>query len=296
MDEVRDDQGPLWGRGLAENHELHPLGDTVEEGDESLQDRVVHGAAVSHETVIVLELGAGEASAPCGLLPSSCPLVVALKPATHPVTPSTPETRPFLGTPPSPRSTPGQRPSAPHQDLAERAILQVSEMLRQLQGLQVVEQQGHLALLLFHGVPLGHLPLPLVCGARGAGAVSPLLEMPHTHVDMPLELIENLHNVPSPRTPAIAPSSCTLRMIMEDVLCARHCARRWGYRDEQDTVPAPEELTGYGGRQTQKQTIIKQCGTCTGFCTKCHRGTERGTNSALEGPGTSEPTDISHLS
>lgn len=70
VDEVRDDQGPLWGRGLAENHELHPLGDTVEEGDESLQDRVVHGAAVSHETVIVLELESGEASAPCGLLSS----------------------------------------------------------------------------------------------------------------------------------------------------------------------------------------------------------------------------------
>lgn len=75
--------------------------------------------------------------------------------------------------------------------------------------------------------------------------MSPLLEMPDTHVDTPLELTENLHNVPSPRIPAISPSSCTLHMIMEDVLCARHCARRWGYRDEQDTVPAPEELTGY---------------------------------------------------
>ena len=40
-------------------------------------------------------------------------------------------------------------------------------MCRQLQGLQVVKQQGHLALLLFHGVPLGHLPLPLVGGAGG---------------------------------------------------------------------------------------------------------------------------------
>ena len=40
-------------------------------------------------------------------------------------------------------------------------------MCRQLQGLQVVKQQGHLALRLFHGVPLGHLPLPLVGGAGG---------------------------------------------------------------------------------------------------------------------------------
>jgi hypothetical protein len=56
MDEVCDDQCPLRGCGLAENHELHPLGDAVEEGDESFQDRVVHRTAMSHETVIVLEL------------------------------------------------------------------------------------------------------------------------------------------------------------------------------------------------------------------------------------------------
>lgn len=79
MDEVRDDQGPLWGCGLAENHELHPLRDTIEKGDESLQDGVVHSAAVGHETVVVLELGGGRgaASVPCGPLPlamtSPCP-------------------------------------------------------------------------------------------------------------------------------------------------------------------------------------------------------------------------------
>lgn len=75
VDKVRDDQRPLRGRGLAEDHQLHPLRDTVEEGDESLQDRVVHGAAVSHETVIVLELGAGVASAPLGPSPHGWPLL-----------------------------------------------------------------------------------------------------------------------------------------------------------------------------------------------------------------------------
>jgi hypothetical protein len=57
MHEVRDDQRPLRGCGLAEDHELDPLRDTVEEGDESLQDRVVYGAAMSHKAVVVLELG-----------------------------------------------------------------------------------------------------------------------------------------------------------------------------------------------------------------------------------------------
>lgn len=39
--------------------------------------------------------------------------------------------------------------------------------------------------------------------------MSPLLEMPHTHADTPLKLTKDLHNVPSPRTPAISPLSCT---------------------------------------------------------------------------------------
>lgn len=67
VDEVCDDQGPLWGCGLAENHELHPLRDTIEQGDESLQNGVVHSAAVGHKTVVVLELGGrgwGAASVP----------------------------------------------------------------------------------------------------------------------------------------------------------------------------------------------------------------------------------------
>lgn len=75
VDKVRDDQGTLRGRGLAEDHELHPLGDTVEKGDEPLQDRVVHRAAMSHKTVIVLELGVGVASAPSGLSPHRWPLL-----------------------------------------------------------------------------------------------------------------------------------------------------------------------------------------------------------------------------
>lgn len=50
-------------------------------------------------------------------------------------------------------------------------------MFCQLHRLQVIKQQGHLALFLFHGVPLGHLALPFVGGAGGAGVVSPVLEM-----------------------------------------------------------------------------------------------------------------------
>lgn len=59
MHEVCDDQRPLRGCGLAEDHELDPLRDTVEEGDESLQNRIVYSAAMSHKAVIVLELGTG---------------------------------------------------------------------------------------------------------------------------------------------------------------------------------------------------------------------------------------------
>lgn len=51
-----DDGGSLRGRRLAEHHELDPLGDTVEEGDETLQDWVIHRAAVHHEAVVVLKL------------------------------------------------------------------------------------------------------------------------------------------------------------------------------------------------------------------------------------------------
>lgn len=55
-DEVGDDGGPLRGSGLAEHHELDPLGDTVEKGDETLQDWVFHCAAVHHKAVVVLKL------------------------------------------------------------------------------------------------------------------------------------------------------------------------------------------------------------------------------------------------
>lgn len=55
-DEVADDDGSLLGRGLAEHHELDPLGDAVEEGDEALQDGIIHRAAVHHKAVVVLEL------------------------------------------------------------------------------------------------------------------------------------------------------------------------------------------------------------------------------------------------
>lgn len=51
-----DDGRSLWGSGLAEHHELDPLGDTVEKGDKTLQDGVVHGAAVHHKAVVVLKL------------------------------------------------------------------------------------------------------------------------------------------------------------------------------------------------------------------------------------------------
>ena len=59
-DEVRYDSGPLGRGGLAEHHELDPLGHAVEEGDEALQHGVVHGAAVHHKAVVVLELQGGE--------------------------------------------------------------------------------------------------------------------------------------------------------------------------------------------------------------------------------------------
>lgn len=51
-----DDVGPLRGGGLAEHHELDPLGDAVEERDEALQDGVIHRAAVHHKAVVVLKL------------------------------------------------------------------------------------------------------------------------------------------------------------------------------------------------------------------------------------------------
>ncbi len=54
-----DDSSSLRGRGLAEYHELDPLGDAVEEGDEALQDGVIHCAAVHHEAVVVLKLKEG---------------------------------------------------------------------------------------------------------------------------------------------------------------------------------------------------------------------------------------------
>lgn len=51
-----DDDSSLRGGGLAEHHELDPLRDAVEESDETLQDGVVHRAAVRHKAVVVLEL------------------------------------------------------------------------------------------------------------------------------------------------------------------------------------------------------------------------------------------------
>lgn len=51
-----DDGSSLRGSGLAEHHELDPLRDAVEESDETLQDGVVHGAAMHHKAVVVLEL------------------------------------------------------------------------------------------------------------------------------------------------------------------------------------------------------------------------------------------------
>lgn len=55
-DEVGDDGRSLRSRRLAEHHELDPLGDAVKERDETLQDGVIHGAAVHHEAVVVLKL------------------------------------------------------------------------------------------------------------------------------------------------------------------------------------------------------------------------------------------------
>lgn len=174
MDEVGDDQGTLGGGGLAKDHELNPLGDAVEQGDEPLQHGVVHGAAMSHKTVIILELGE-EVRWDGGLR------VLPLPRAT-----ATPYKLP-------PHRSPKLVPNHPgsHQYLAERAILQVSEVFCQLQRLQVVKEQRHLALLLGRGVPLCHLPLPFVRGTgRGrTGVMSPSLHCyclwrTQTHTDM----------------------------------------------------------------------------------------------------------------
>lgn len=51
-----DDGSSLGGGGLAEHHELDPLGDTVEKGDETLQDGVIHCAAMHHKAMVVLKL------------------------------------------------------------------------------------------------------------------------------------------------------------------------------------------------------------------------------------------------
>lgn len=55
-----DDGSSLWGGGLAEHHELDPLGDAVEESDETLQDGIVHRAAMHHKAVVVLKLKRGK--------------------------------------------------------------------------------------------------------------------------------------------------------------------------------------------------------------------------------------------
>lgn len=59
-------------------------------------------------------------------------------------------------------------PRDTHQDLAEGFVLQESEVLRQLAGVEVVEQQRHFPLLGHRRHTLGHLPLPLV-GRPGRG-------------------------------------------------------------------------------------------------------------------------------
>lgn len=53
---MRDDGGSLRRGRLAEHHELDPLGDAVKEGDEALQDGVIHRAAVHDEAMVVLKL------------------------------------------------------------------------------------------------------------------------------------------------------------------------------------------------------------------------------------------------
>lgn len=58
-DEVGDDGCSLRGGWLAEHHELDPLGDAVEKGDEAFQDGVIHCAAVHHKAVVVLKLKEG---------------------------------------------------------------------------------------------------------------------------------------------------------------------------------------------------------------------------------------------
>lgn len=59
-----DDGSSLRGGGLAEHHELDPLGDAVEKGDETLQDGVIHCATVHHKAVIVLKLQARTSTRP----------------------------------------------------------------------------------------------------------------------------------------------------------------------------------------------------------------------------------------
>ena len=104
---------------------------------------------------------------------------------------------------------------------------------------------------------------------RGTGAVSPLPEMPHPslprtqcHSSSWRDTGQDI-NVPRPSkkvlpSPPVAMSSTQIYGSPNSVPGTRH----WGYRGEQDTVPARAELRVYWGRQTRKQTLhsVARCG------------------------------------
>lgn len=56
FDEVSDDCSSLLSCRLTQNHDLDPLRNAVKEGNETLQNGIIHRAAVHHKTVVVLEL------------------------------------------------------------------------------------------------------------------------------------------------------------------------------------------------------------------------------------------------
>lgn len=56
VDELSEDLGSLLGRVSAEDHQLHPLGDSITHHDRALQGRVVPHRASHHVAPVVQEL------------------------------------------------------------------------------------------------------------------------------------------------------------------------------------------------------------------------------------------------
>lgn len=136
VDELGENLGPELSGGPAQHHQLDPLGDAVAQGDGTLHHRDVLHAAVANVVLIVCKLA---------------------------------QRRGRVNRRPSPRgSVPTRRAPvqwAAHRYSAEGLELQEGEVLGQLDGLQVVEEEGDLPL--FAGSDLLAVlqrPVPFVSG------------------------------------------------------------------------------------------------------------------------------------